>query len=642
MLWTRAVLTSGATDPVSLTVEVATDADFENVVVTQEIEATETTDHTVRVVIDELTANTVYYYRFVAGSDIVSGRTYTAPPADADIPIRLAWVSCQDYTAGNFGAYRLLLEEDDERDEADRIRFVLHLGDFIYETRGDYFQKPLGDDFEPIAPLRNADDTVRDVAEFPSGGGSTGDHNFARTVDDYRHLYKRFASDPDLRAARARWPFIHTWDDHEFGNDCWQSQANYDDDESTDEGAQSRKLAANQAWFEYIPAQLTGATGVAGVTQHAKDFATATVIDAEFTPPDDDNFVDEENNVAAIGSLTIYRSLRFGRHVELVVTDQRSYRSDHAIPEEFGANNIWYLDPRNVLPADQLAIMDAGRDANDGDPPATVGNQNLPNPRLESPPGTMLGATQKAWFKATMTESDATWKVWANEVPLMRFLIPREPIGALFTDRIMNGDAWDGYATERTELTTHFRENEINLVVLTGDIHAHFAGQVYDDYLSQAPAPVGVELCAAGIASNSLFSFYEYASRGSSIPPDLRSVITYDASDSGGSPFVENLNMLLLHGTPAARAVATGTSISDAIDASSSPNPHLKYADTNAQGYGVALITATEIEATLTTVERPISSDFAVKRTASFTIPKDNPGGMSDPLVTGTKPFPMT
>src|SRR5262249_40859632 len=157
---------------------------------------------------------------------------------------------------------------------------------------------------------------------------------FAKTVDDYRHLYRTFLSDPDLQAARARWPFISTWDDHEFTDDCWQSQANYDSAHSLDETDQTRRIAASQVWFEDIPAQLTDAGGVTGVASQAKDFAPADVHDAAFTTPNDDNFVDEPNNKAAIGAITIYRSLRFGQHVELVMTDERSYRSDHAIPED--------------------------------------------------------------------------------------------------------------------------------------------------------------------------------------------------------------------------------------------------------------------------------------------------------------------
>src|SRR5262249_54057450 len=153
------------------------------------------------------------------------------------------------------------------------------------------------------------------VAAFPSGGGTRADVNFAATVDDYRHLYRTFLSDPDLQAARARWPFISIWDDHEFTDDCWQSQANYTIASSTDATDQTRRVAASQAWFEYVPVQLTGADGVTGVASQAKDFtppATA-VKDAKFTDANEDNFVAEPNNVAAIGAITIYRSLRFGK-----------------------------------------------------------------------------------------------------------------------------------------------------------------------------------------------------------------------------------------------------------------------------------------------------------------------------------------
>ena len=101
-------------------------------------------------------------------------------------------------------------------------------------------------------------------------------------------------------------------------------------------------------------------------------------------------------------------------------------------------------------------------------------------------------------------------------------------MGGLIVDRIMNGDAWDGYATERNELMGYLRaQNVDNVVVLTGDIHAHFAGVVHDDYLAVTPNPVGVEFAAAGIASNSLFSFFESASRGGGVPSDVRSVVTF-------------------------------------------------------------------------------------------------------------------
>ncbi len=646
VLWTRAVRAAGGAEAVDLTLEVASDAGFATIVAMQSVSAMAAVDHTVRVVVTGLAADTIYYYRFKNGGDAITGRTRTAPAADADVPVRMAWASCQDYGAGHYGAYRVMIAEDMARAEADQIRFVLHLGDFIYETRGGGFQVPLGDDFQPIT-LNNADGTPRLVGPFPSGGGNAGGENFAQTVDDFRHLYKTFASDPDLMAARARWPFIHTWDDHEFSNDCWQSQSNFTNANSTDEPSQRKKVAANQAWFEYMPAQLTGAPGVAGVTQRAADFVMpANVTDAAFTPADDtSNFVDEPNNVAAVGSITIYRSFRFGRHVELVVTDERSYRSDHAIPEEFAEMSIEYLDHRNVLPRVDLEVMDAGRTHNGNSPPATVGLQGLPNPRVGSPPGTMLGVQQKQWWKDTMRLSNATWKVWGNQVPLMRFQIKQGPVGGLIVDRIMNGDAWDGYATERNELMTYLRDQNVdNLLVLTGDIHAHFAGIVNDNYTAASPMPVGVEFCAAGIASNSVFSFFEDASRAPAAPPDVRALVTFDASASGGSAFVENMNLLLIHGTDAADTMRRTNDRAMALAASDpTANPHLKYADTNAQGFGVALVSATQVETVLTTISRPVTmAASTVRRTARFVVPVNNPAGMTGPVFTGMPPFPFT
>jgi alkaline phosphatase D len=446
-------------------------------------------------------------------------------------------------------------------------------------------------------------------------------------------------------AVRAKWPFVVTWDDHEFTNDSWQSMSNYTDVADIEEPSQRRKLAASQAWWEYTPVHLTGATGPTGVTQEAKDFAPAMVMDAAFTAPNADNFVAEANNAAAIGAMTIYRSLRWGKHVELVMTDERSYRSDHAVPESLAALiPQLFLDPRNFLPLSVVNIFDQGATANGGAPPATVGP--VPNPRTTSPVGTMLGKTQKAWWKATMQGSDATWKLWGNEVPLMRMFIEGDTIGLGF-DRILDGDAWDGWPTERKELMTFLRtQNVKNVVVLSGDIHAHFAGVIVDDPDSATPVSVAAELVTAGIASNSLFSFYEAASR--TLPASLRNLVTVDATGAPtpGPRFVENLNMLLRYGSVSAATYAASFSIGAAIAATDNANAHIRYVDTNAQGYGYIKVTGAECKAELVTINRPTTIPSpgvpGQKRVAQFTIPKDNPGGMGAPTLTGTKPFPMT
>ncbi len=652
VLWTRAVRAAEPLADVALKVEVATDADFTTLVAEEDITATQASDHAVRVLVEGLTANTAFFYRFTAGNDRITGQTRTAPEASADVQVNIAWVSCQDYQSGQFGAYRQMIADDAERAAADQIHFVVHLGDVIYETIDEGSQRALTNDFEEIV-LTEVDGSDRIPSRFPSGGGrQPSGSTFARTVDDYRHLYKTYLSDPAMQAARARWPFVYTWDDHEFTNDSWQSMANYIDGTTNDEGSQSRKLAASQAWFEYIPAQLSGAPGVAGVEQDAKDFTATTVSDARFTAPNDDNFVDEENNAAAIGAMTIYRSLRWGKHVELVMTDQRSYRSDHAIPEDLtvlinaGAPAQVFFDSRNFLPLPLVTLLDAGEAA----PITPIPGIGLPNPRVATPTGTMLGKAQKEWFKATMMGSDATWKLWGNEVPMMRMLVPNpgNPVNIGF-DRVLDGDGWDGYPAERKELLSFIGANDIkNVVVLTGDIHAHFAGVLLDDYDSTGtPAPVATELITAGISSNSLFSFYEAATRNLPGPAAaLRNLVTV-------GPFIENMNLLIKQGVLSAatfaQALGGGASISQALTAAAGadidPNPHLRYVDTNAQGYGYIKVTEAQCDAQLVTINRPIGSATAVpgvKRTASFTIPADDPDGMSEATITGTPPFPLS
>src|SRR5437868_15347673 len=125
-----------------------------------------------------------------------------------------------------------------------------------------------------------------------------------------------------------------------------------------------------------------------------------------------------------------------------------------------------------------------------------------------------------------MKGSDATWKLWGNEVTLMRLRIQK--LGATdLSDRVLTGDSWDGYPTERNELMTYLRDQTIkNVVVLSGDIHASFAGTLMDNFDAATPTPVACELVGPGISSNSLFSFFESATRLGS--PALRGLVTVD------------------------------------------------------------------------------------------------------------------
>jgi alkaline phosphatase D len=189
----------------------------------------------------------------VAGRDTAVGRTRTAPEASADVQVNLAWISCQDYEAGYYGAFRQMLLDDDARPPADKIHFVMHLGDVIYETREDSFQTAIDDNFQPIS-LPTADGGFRSVQPFPSGGGTRGSTNYANTVDDYRHLYARVLSaTPTSRRCAPAGRSSTSGTTTSSPTTAGRAMSNYSDTGSVEEPDQPRRLAASQAWFEYMP-----------------------------------------------------------------------------------------------------------------------------------------------------------------------------------------------------------------------------------------------------------------------------------------------------------------------------------------------------------------------------------------------------
>jgi alkaline phosphatase D len=633
MLWTRVEARHGNTPmDVALTVQVSETQDFRKVVAERAVKATADRDHTVRVLVEGLKPDWTYYYRFLAADGSIgdlTGRTRTAPLRNADRAVTLAFVSCQNFEDGFYGAYRTLINQDKAAKPGQEIDFVLHLGDQIYETVGD------------------ASGDVRALPPFASGGGATRTEKVrhALTLADFRQLYRAYLSDPDYRAARARFPFVSIWDDHEFVNDYWQSIVTF-----KPEGLSlpSGKVAANQAWFEYIPALLTGSVGVTGVPSAARDFIPTAVndVDARTAPVDAAGLLQEENNLKAIGSLTIYRSLRFGRHVELVLTDTRSYRSDHAVPEGLSAG--FSGQSKYLVPQKLVALMDAGRTANGGQPPAMIamGDKQVANPRKDSPPGTLFGAAQKDWLKRTLEGSDATWKLLATSVPFLPMRLDMNQLDPKASPLVLTTDSWDGFPTERQEVMRWARQAGINnLISLSGDHHQNFGGLVYEDFDADQPLPVAVELSVTGISSTPVFQgFAAYTRPESSFYPLLVA-----GGDRSAQPKEKraNLNVTLRYGVRAAMTVAkTGDLAKGLAEANPKQNSHLRYIDTDSNGFGLLRVDGRGATAELVTVassKKNYGRDGApVVRTARFAIAPWAKGAaptLAEPIVEGEKPF---
>src|SRR5882724_5018365 len=240
LLWTRRA-PSGSHPAERLTVEIAEDKSFQQVVATASAPISQASDWTCRVIVGGLKPARVYWYRFTDHEGHVSrfGRTITAPTDDDARPVRFAFVSCQNANQGAQNAYRRMIFEDERAAEQDRLGFVLHLGDFIYEIVWYPEDRPQG----------MYDRRLRDIVRY-ANGEKIEDFHIPTTVDDYRAVYRAYLRDPDIQDARARWPFVAMWDNHEFSWLGWQGIQEF---QGKSRPAQSRKVAANQAWFEFQP-----------------------------------------------------------------------------------------------------------------------------------------------------------------------------------------------------------------------------------------------------------------------------------------------------------------------------------------------------------------------------------------------------
>ena len=196
LLWTRRAPQPKPAQ--ELIVEVALDQTFQRVIATQRVSISAEADWTCRVLVGGLNPAQVYWYRFTdpEGNGSRVGRTITAPAQDDSRPVHFAFVSCQNANLGAQNAYRRMIFEDEQASEQDRLSFVLHLGDFIYELV-----------WYPEDRATYYDRKVKELVRYPQGE-KIDDFHIPVDVDDYRAVYRAYLHDPDLQDARARWPFV--------------------------------------------------------------------------------------------------------------------------------------------------------------------------------------------------------------------------------------------------------------------------------------------------------------------------------------------------------------------------------------------------------------------------------------------------
>ncbi len=204
ILWTRVNTTETSA---SVYYEVASDQAFDKVVNSGNVKTSQDKDFTVKVDVERLKPGTYYYYRFkYKDSYSITGRTKTLPENTSKF--RIAVVSCQNFGAGYYTAYKYIIKDNPD--------LIVMLGDFIYEYE------------------RGKAESVR-----PDNSG------YAKDLKTYREKYRYYLSDHLLQEAMSQFPMVSIWDDHEVQN-------NYSGVTLKKTNPQKIK-DAYQTFFEYIP-----------------------------------------------------------------------------------------------------------------------------------------------------------------------------------------------------------------------------------------------------------------------------------------------------------------------------------------------------------------------------------------------------
>ena len=298
ILWTR--IDTGSASNTEVILQVANDEQFKNLVVEQSFTAIVDSDHCLKIRVTDLDPAQHYYYRFIYQDNHINyishtGRTKTAPALNSDVAVKFAYVSCQDYIGRYYNTFLSILDHDD-------LDFVIHLGDYIYETTGDAL-------FQTSTAKRSIEFT--DSKGVLTTGVGDNKSQAANSLDNYRQLYKVYRQDELLQKIHERFPMIAIWDDHEFSDDSWSDRATYLDG-AADEQQTQRKKNSEIAYFEYMP------------IDHEQPHTQGALAAGELTIDDSMLFPNTR----------IYRDFHFGKHCHLVMTDFRTNRPDHIVAED--------------------------------------------------------------------------------------------------------------------------------------------------------------------------------------------------------------------------------------------------------------------------------------------------------------------
>ncbi|WP_231333620.1 alkaline phosphatase D family protein [Actinomadura graeca] len=114
----------------------------------------------------------------------------------------------------------------------------------------------------------------------------------------------------------------------------------------------------------------------------------------------------------------------------------------------------------------------------------------------DDPKRSITGARQEKWLIDGFRSSEARWDIIGQQV----FFAQRDSDSGPL--KKTSQDAWDGYVASRDRITQGWVDADVrNAVVLTGDVHAHWASDLKEDYDDPDSDTVGSELVCTSITS---------------------------------------------------------------------------------------------------------------------------------------------
>ncbi|MEO8558066.1 MAG: alkaline phosphatase D family protein [Rhodospirillales bacterium] len=236
------------------------------------------------------------------------------------------------------------------------------------------------------------------------------------TLPEFRDRYALYKSDPDLQAAHAAFPWLVTWDDHEVADDYANDRSRHQIDSAF---FLRMRAAAYRAYWEHMP------------------------LPRAMMPNGPD--------------MTIYGGWRFGATADVLVLDDRQYRSHQTCGTVDGVADC----------AERLA-----------------------------PERTMLGTAQEKWLADRLAQRNGKWTIVAQQTLMAQANRARNEKPAYWMD------GWDGYPAARQRLIDAIAEKQpSNPVVIGGDVHSFWMADLKRDFNKPDSAVVASELVGSSITS---------------------------------------------------------------------------------------------------------------------------------------------